>query len=559
MTARARLTFCTALLVAGCGGGGGGGGNAGDKLVSGRDLSEPFFWDGNTLAYLRATADPSQPQPQDLWRLDLSTGTPSVALTGIDWAPPTSWPRSRAGQLLITGPSGRLFYDFGSGTGVDLSGFGMVTPPGQPSDGLFGPIAGLSDASGTFFPITLIRRDAGAVALAGGNGGTVGVGWPTALTSMTLPGSIGEMAYLGEDLVLLYAPYSDGADQQAGIYRLRASTGELTQLVGPRPIADFQSIAGSCSFYGDCLLRVVGCRDTDPACPDTGEPPCMILYGVKGDDPGTTTLVPHAYDVVTGTDLRLSDAVRRFAISPDQHRVVWDDGNAVMVNSWDVCTGQRLQCPNTPSGRVIWRGDGNVFVSVDPTTYVFGVASFTADACTGQAYPMAVYGVQFSPDGSRLLWLGNAPSSPTVSQAWLAAADGSGPVKVAEGDIFGVGFSGDGRRIFVGRGSTSNAGLSWLDPDASPVMEHLLADNYGGFSSIGNRRVLLVDHWNSQDGNGELTLIDLESGDRQRLGRAVTDMTTAGSVDDEGTSVAYTVRTRVSSDRDGLWLTTLPP
>jgi hypothetical protein len=204
MTARARLTFCTALLVAGCGGGGGGGGNAGDKLVSGRDLSEPFFWDGNTLAYLRATADPSQPQPQDLWRLDLSTGTPSVALTGIDWAPPTSWPRSRAGQLLITGPSGRLFYDFGSGTGVDLSGFGMVTPPGQPSDGLFGPIAGLSDASGTFFPITLIRRDAGAVALAGGNGGTVGVGWPTALTSMTLPGSIGEMAYLGEDLVLLY-------------------------------------------------------------------------------------------------------------------------------------------------------------------------------------------------------------------------------------------------------------------------------------------------------------------------------------------------------------------
>ena len=70
--------------------------------------------------------------------------------------------------------------------------------------------------------------------------------------------------------------------------------------------------------------------------------------------------------------------------------------------------------------------------------------------------------------------------------------------------------------------------------------------------------MLLIDHWNSQDGNGELTLIDIDSGARQRLARAVTDMTTAGNIDGEGTNVAYTIRTRVSSDRDGLWLTTLP-
>jgi hypothetical protein len=559
MKARATgLCYWTALLIAGCGGGGGGSGdNSGDKLVSGRDLSEPFFWDGNTLAYLRATADPAQGQPQDLWRLDLQDGTPSVAMTGIDWAPPTSWLRSRAGQLLITGLSGRRFYDFGSGMDVDLAAFGTVTPPGMPSDGLFGTVVGGSGAAATYFPITLIRSDAGAIALASGNGGTVGLGWPTSLMTSTLPGSIGEMTYLGQDLALLYAPYTEGAAPQAGIYRLSTSTGELTPLVAPRPVGDWQGVAGSCSLYGDCLFKVVGCRASDQACPSTGKPPCVILYGVKADN--GSGMVPHAYDVDAGTDVKLSDAVRRFAVSPDQQRVIWDDGNAVMLNSWDICTGLRRQCPNTPSGRVIWRGDSNVFVSVDTTSYVFGVGSFTDDACLGQSFPMAVYGVQFSPDGSRLLWLGNTPSSPDVAQAWLAAADGSGPVKVAEGQIFGVGFSGDGHRIFVGRGGTSNAGLSWLDPDESPPTEHLLADNYGGFSAIGNRRVLLVDHWNSQDGNGELTLIDLESGNRQRLGRAVTDMTTAGSVDDEGTSVAYTVRTRVSSDRDGLWLTTLPP
>ena len=48
-------------------------------------------------------------------------------------------------------------------------------------------------------------------------------------------------------------------------------------------------------------------------------------------------------------------------------------------------------------------------------------------------------------------------------------------------------------------------------------------------------------------------------GKRVVLGEAVTDLAVADDVDAGGTSVAYLVRSRVASARDGLWLTTLPP
>ncbi len=554
MTRRAASLCGALLLVGGCGGGSGTSDTAGQKLVSGRDLSEPFFWDGQTLGYVRAAADTSQPEPQDLWIHDLAAGASSVALTGIDWAPPSSWPRSRAGSLLITGTTGRRFYDFGSRVDTDLADFGLVGIGGRPSEGLFEITFQGNPVS--FYPISVIRRDAGAIALAGGNGGALGVGWPNALRTLILPGSIAEVTFLGLDLAVLYAPYTDGVNQQAGIYKVTLPSGDLTPLVPPRPIADWTGVAGSCTVGGRCLFKVVGCSPSDPVCPGQDKPPCLIFYGTNSHD-AAGTMVPHAYDVDAGTDVELPGAVTRFTVSGDQHRVLWDDGNALKVNYWDLCTDTRLQCADVPVGPVVWRPDGKGFAAIDTAAYSFGVASLVDGACVGRSYPVAVYGVQFSPAGDRLLWLGNSVDE-SQPQAWLAAADGSDPVKIADGEIFGTGWAGDGRRIFIGRGGSSNAGLSWLDPDVYPPVEHLLADNYGGFSAVGSERVLLIDHWNSQDGNGELTLIDIDSGARQRLARAVTDMTTAGDIDGQGTNVAYTIRTRVSSDRDGLWLTTLP-
>jgi hypothetical protein len=70
--------------------------------------------------------------------------------------------------------------------------------------------------------------------------------------------------------------------------------------------------------------------------------------------------------------------------------------------------------------------------------------------------------------------------------------------------------------------------------------------------------VVFTDHWNSQDGSGEAVILDIETGERQVLGRSVTQLAVSGNVDEAGGNIAYAVRGRGASSRDGLWLTTLP-
>ena len=113
--------------------------------------------------------------------------------------------------------------------------------------------------------------------------------------------------------------------------------------------------------------------------------------------------------------------------------------------------------------------------------------------------------------------------------------------------------------MLVSRSASSSVSLAWIDVTVSPPVEHRLVDNYGGFSRMGNRRVLLVDGWNPQDASGTLVLLDMVTGARTVLGRAATAFGLSGSVDDAGSNLAYVARSRVSSDCDGLWLTTLPP
>jgi len=98
-----------------------------------------------------------------------------------------------------------------------------------------------------------------------------------------------------------------------------------------------------------------------------------------------------------------------------------------------------------------------------------------------------------------------------------------------------------------------------VDVTASPPVEQILSANRGDIGLLGNRRTLFVDHFNVQDGNGELVLVDLATGARQSLARAVASVTVDGASEDAGADVAYAVRGRAASSRDGLWLTTLPP
>jgi len=89
--------------------------------------------------------------------------------------------------------------------------------------------------------------------------------------------------------------------------------------------------------------------------------------------------------------------------------------------------------------------------------------------------------------------------------------------------------------------------------------EKILSTNRGDIGLLGSRRAVFVDHFNAQDGNGELVLVEVATGASQLLARAVTSVSVPGRGEAEGTDVAYAVRGRAGSSRDGLWLTTLPP
>ena len=162
----------------------------------------------------------------------------------------------------------------------------------------------------------------------------------------------------------------------------------------------------------------------------------------------------------------------------------------------------------------------------------------------------------YAPGSDRLMWVALSETSRTL---WLADGQGQSPIPVASGELPWSSFSPDGRTIYVRRYEDSRIALSWIDVTASPLVEQILSTNIGDVGVLfGDRRVLFVDHFNGQDANGELVLVDRATGARELLALSVTDVAIARTTD-AGTDVAYAVRGRGSSSRDGLWLTTLSP
>jgi hypothetical protein len=545
-----------ATLVAGCGTGDGTAGMSGRQIVRGHDVADLFFVDTNTVAFTRQTLDSSQSEPQDLWLYGLGEEAPQIALTGIDWAPPVWWANVRIGSLLETGPTGRLFYDFAARQRTDLGDFGV-----GPNGG-FGPAdAGLGLAVATYQLMTVVRRDGGAVALTGVATGSIGVGAPSAIRRYDLAGAPLAVDFLDSDVAVLFAP--DGLDPTGvGLFRLAADTGQLTELVPPQSRDDWLPAYAGCIGFGTdpcTMFKVVGCAATDAACPDTGVAPCAIVYAKQDPaNPGSTLMF--AYDVNAASAFQLpGQGATHLYVSPDQHLLVWDDSQVVSKRYWDLCTGKKDFCPQMAGPHLLWRADSRGFATVTDDG-ALAVADFDNNLCAGRPVATAAYAAFYSPVTSRLAWLATSDASGSPSGLWLAAKDGSDAALVEAGTFSGARFSPDETRMLVSRSASSSVSLAWLDMTVSPPVEHPLVDNYGGFSRMGNRRVLLVDDWNTQDAVGDLTLLDMSTGARSVLGRAVTSFgVSGGSVDDAKTNIAYVARSRVASDRDGLWLTTLPP
>jgi hypothetical protein len=558
------ITVPVAAWTGACGTGDGTAGLSGRQIVKGHDVSDVFFANPDTLAFTREAQTASEATPQDLWTWGLSDGTPDVGLVGIDWAPPVWWPRLLMGDLLQTGSNGRLFYDFSLRRGTDLGGFGLIPREALvPQEG-----GGFTAPTANNYPlVTVVQRGGGLVAVTGLQRGRIGVGRPSDVRSFEFPGYVTAMDFLGSDLAVIYTPVPEPDTQAvAGVYKLTVASGELTPLVAPRPLEEWQQTLSSCSTFdnGCALLRVVGCGASDPPCPGSGKALCFVLYAKQSPEDPTTT-VPFAYDVSSRGSFRMpGQNPLAFLVSPDQHTVVWQsqtdpEGRPGVMTPrfWDLCTNVEALCPDSGPSQIGWRPGGGGFVLLD---FQGPLRVANSEVC-GTVTTAPVRLVQYSPSGDRLAWLfrddgGDGEPSEAL---YLTSWDGSSPMRIAEGDIYGLRFTSDGQRMILARRGQDTSSLSWLDLTVSPPQEHRLADNYGGFSRGGVRRMLLVDHWNSQDASGDLVLIDIASGLRQALGRAVTEFAVSGDVDSDPVNVAYSVRSRVPAARDGLWLTALPP
>ena len=213
-------------------------------------------------------------------------------------------------------------------------------------------------------------------------------------------------------------------------------------------------------------------------------------------------------------------------------------------------------CPLAPGEAIAVRPDGGGFTMYGVGSHL-NVVNISDGTCVQPdlAATLDALRASYAPGSDRLMWVALSETSRTL---WLADGQGQSPVAVASGELPWSSFS-PMATIYVRRYEDSRIALSWIDVTASPLVEQILSTNIGDVGVLfGDRRVLFVDHFNGQDANGELVLVDRATSARELLALSVTDVAIARTTD-AGTDVAYAVRGRGSSSRDGLWLTTLSP
>jgi hypothetical protein len=301
----------------------------------------------------------------------------------------------------------------------------------------------------------------------------------------------------------------------------------------------------------------------EPPCPDGSTPSCIVVYSMR-DPAGTGSTVTFSHDVNRGVTSSLLGRNHDLMEYNDQsHVLVWGSSFERTTTFTSTCGNLTMrQCPFPPGDVLVWRPDGEAFAAWYIAGY-FTVVSRTPFSC--QALPpdtnVRVHQLAWSRQGDRLTWISEAPGG-SGETLWAAGPAGESPAALASGGFLRKQLSPDGRRVFLWRTSSLEMGatfsLSWLDLTTATPVENILSTNYND-GVFGNRRIVITEHWNTQDGTGELVLLDPATGARTSVARAVSGFAIGGDVDAAGTRLAYAIRNRAASPRDGLWLATLPP
>ena len=214
-----------------------------------------------------------------------------------------------------------------------------------------------------------------------------------------------------------------------------------------------------------------------------------------------------------------------------------------------------MQCllPGKGGSDLVWRPDSFGFALKLGESTPFGVVTVDGPSCVVPGGAGSADHFLFSPDSTRIGWIDNAAAP---SSLWIADSTGAGAGRLTSGDFSFLGFSADGARALITREAGGRFSLRAIRVGPGESPEEILTESYGTMRP-GARRVLVLSSFSLQERSGDLALVDLDTGRHEILARSVITFEAPGDIDGP-IPVAYVVRTRYPSERDGLWLGRLP-
>ncbi|HEY8926090.1 MAG TPA: hypothetical protein VIU64_17015, partial [Polyangia bacterium] len=387
---------------------------------------------------------------------------------------------------------------------------------------------------------------------------------------------------LGDHLVVA------GDDLQAGTPPpILPSAGVAPRLAcgTPAPTAEPASPSGMALRARGAESTTSGGAAPPPAAPPPGAaPPCLLFYDRVWPDATSRGFV----QVLDGTpELQLpgslvghlADLVQ---VSPEGTGAFWpaiSSTKQTRVFAWRPGTDQAGSCvvtapPAATSFKVnAWRpGRPQFAAAAQPSSQPKGTpAGWTVIAGTAgsECHVIAtgdnlVKQIVYSPGGTYLAFIVSDPSN--ASQLYVTRADDPAPRLIARGKAFmGISFH-DEKHLLLWRWGIDGYSVSWIDPGASTVIDHPVADGAvwdarSSWAWLNDHTVLLADGVGANDDTGSLHIVDIDSGHAELVSQGIVDFAVPWTKRPAGAKellVTFVTRSRAGSLQDGLWTARIP-
>lgn len=527
---RVRLAVLV-LSASACGGGGLSDSDA-HQIAPGRDFQITSagnpWWGGDRVVFARGSLS----SDMQLWMYRLGEDEPELLDRGsIDYWWFVKEPDGTARAVAVAFPGSFAIHPFDGSPRIDIAGVDTTIGVLRPSRCVLARIEGLTERliAGPCDNLQPLAPELDVVMMVDGGDGHVVV-----------------TARRGGATVL-------------GIYDV-APDGTITELVAPQ-LGEHDTPPGttplepleSATVYGDMTL-VRECWDGN----------CHLVYRRKMAD-GTLRPFVYRHDTRREVSLpgdRFSYELWRWWFYPGNPRLVlWamGEGERSQLSVWNLETDTVKSCSilfrqssSSPLPGVAWRPDGGAFMVRGGSTSPDGVTVVSTGAEPCASIDMALAYPSFAPDGAGMVWWTNA-AIPTGAASSLDvwAADGAGGHQrkvLTVPDLFTAEMIA-GNEILIRFGVLDGAVLASVRTDVEPAVSRPLASQvFGETVSLGGRKLLTGTAMNADDASGNLSTIDLDSGDRRDLDTAVTWYIANES------AALYSVQGRYASSRDGLWV-----